>query len=239
MSSYLIFGATSGIGAAIAEDALERGAQVIAVGRNLSALDLLKQKGATTVQADLSDGEARKALWTDLNRHQASVDRVVYAAGIAVRGTVNEMESDGLRTMFEVNTLAALELIGWSSGLASGSVLTLLSSNLAQHPLPHTVGYSASKAAVEAACRSAAGTLGRSGIRINAIAPGPVDTPMLRGQFESKEAAENGLDALGAAGPLGRIGAVSDVVKTLRYIEDASWLTGQVITIDGGFSCPA
>ena len=52
MGSYLIFGATSGIGAAIAEDALERGAQVIAVGRNLSALDLLKQKGATTVQAD-------------------------------------------------------------------------------------------------------------------------------------------------------------------------------------------
>ena len=70
-----------------------------------------------------------------------------------MRGTVNEMEPDGLRTMFEVNTLAALELIGWSSGLASGSVLTLLSSNLAQHPLPHTVGYGTSKAAVEAACR--------------------------------------------------------------------------------------
>ena len=62
---------------------------------------------------------------------------------------------------------------------------------------------------------------------------------MLRGQFETKEAAEAGLTALGAAGPLGRIGAVSDVVKTLRYIEEASWLTGQVITIDGGFSCPA
>ena len=117
--------------------------------------------------------------------------------------------------------------------------MTLLSSNLAQHPLPHTVGYSASKSAVEAACRSAAGTLGRSGIRINAIAPGPVDTPRLRGQFETKEAAEAGLTGLGAAGPLGRIGAVSDVVKTLRYIEEASWLTGQVITIDGGFSCPA
>ncbi|MEC8052828.1 MAG: SDR family oxidoreductase [Myxococcota bacterium] len=239
MSSYLIFGATSGIGAAIAEDALERGAQVIALGRNPTALDLLQQKGATTLQVDLSDGDARKGLWRDLNRYQSTVNRVVYAAGIAVRGTANEMEPDGLRTMFEVNTLAALELIGWSSGLVSGSILTLLSSNLAQHPLPHTVGYSASKAAVEAACRSAAGTLGRSGIRINAIAPGPVDTPMLRGQFETKEAAEAGLTGLGAAGPLGRIGAVSDVVKTLRYIEEASWLTGQVITIDGGFSCPA
>ncbi len=239
MSVYLIFGATSGIGAAIAEDALERGAQVIALGRNLTALDLLKQKGATTLQVDLSDGDARQALWRDLSRYQATVNRVVYAAGIAVRGTADAMEPDGLRTMFEVNTLAALELIGWSSGLASGSILTLLSSNLAQHPLSHTVGYSASKAAVEAACRSAAGTLGRSGIRINAIAPGPVDTPMLRGQLETKEAAETGLTGLGAAGPLGRIGAVSDVVKTLRYIEEASWLTGQVITIDGGFSCPA
>ena len=53
--------------------------------------------------------DARKGLWRDLNRYQSTVNRVVYAAGIAVRGTANEMEPDGLRTMFEVNTLAALE----------------------------------------------------------------------------------------------------------------------------------
>jgi len=61
---------------------------------------------------------------------------------------------------------------------------------------------------------------------------------MLRSQFGEGRAADDGLKALGAQGPLGRVGKVSDVVATLRYIEQASWLTGQVVTIDGGFSCP-
>ena len=67
MNSYLIFGATSGIGAAMAEDALERGCRVIALGRNASALEALAAKGATTRRIDLIDGEARKELWEGLN----------------------------------------------------------------------------------------------------------------------------------------------------------------------------
>ena len=238
MNRYLIFGATSGIGAAIADDAFARGASVIGVGRNQEALAQLEARGALVFGCDLSDYEARKELWASLSQECSTIDRVVFASGVASRGRPGEFDSEGLRRMFEVNTLSALELIQWSMQLSAESVVTLLSSNLAQSPLPHTVGYSASKAAVEAATRASASTLAGQGIRLNCIAPGPVDTPMLRGQFPSTTSAEQGVASLAGLGPLGRIGEVSDVVQTLRYIEDATWLTGQVITIDGGFSCP-
>ena len=239
MSRYLIFGATSGIGAAIADDAFERGAEVIAVGRNQQALEKLQERGALSFCCDLGDNEARVKLWKSLTAERPTIDHVVFASGVAHRGKPGDMDLMSLRTMFEVNTLTALELIQWSMELAENAVVTLLSSNLAQNPLPHTVGYSASKAAVEAAMRASATTLAGQGIRLNCIAPGPVDTPMLRGQFADSNLAEEGVRSLAELGPLGRIGEVSDVVQTLRYIEEATWLTGQVITIDGGFSCPA
>ena len=239
MSRYLIFGATSGIGAAIADDVLERGEELIAVGRNQEALDRLATRGANIETRDLSRSDDRVELWKRLSAGPFEVDRVVFASGVALRGKPGELEPEGLRQMFEVNTLTALELIDWSMRLTPGSVVTLFSSNLAQNPLPNTVGYSASKAAVEAAMRASATTLAGKGIRLNCIAPGPVDTPMLRGQFADDDSADAGVAALASFGPLGRIGEVSDVVEALRYIEGAAWLTGQVLTLDGGFSCPA
>lgn len=234
---YLVFGATSGIGAAITEDALERGMGVSCLGRNQEQLEKLAERGAVTHRVDLGDPLERDELWKGLGRQQQT--HVVYAAGLAVRATVDSMTPDGLRSMFEVNTLAPLELIHWAYALPAGSVVTLLSSNLARSPLPHTIGYSASKAALEAACRASASTLGKKGLRLNCIAPGPIDTPMLRGQFSDAAATEAGLAGLASQGPLGRVGEVSDVVRTLRYIEESTWLTGEVITIDGGYSCPS
>lgn len=238
MTYHLVFGATSGIGAAIADDRIKRGYSVVAVGRNQSALAALAARGAQVHRCDLIKRDQRQHLWQILEGVRDTTSTVVYASGIAHRGLAGDMLDTDLEEMFQVNTLAALELIRWSTGLRAGSVVTLFSSNLAQAPLPHTVGYSASKAAIEAACRASASTLGASGIRLNAIAPGPVDTPMLRSQFGDDLAAEEGLKVLGEQGPLGRIGKVSDVVDTLRYIEEASWLAGQIMTIDGGFSCP-
>ncbi len=238
MTYHVIFGATSGIGAAIAADFIEEGRAVVAIGRNEAALSKLKAQGARVHQCDLGVREQRNNLWQTLADIRTDTASVVYASGIARRGLAGEMRDDDLEEMFQVNTLAALELLRWSADLPSGAVVTLFSSNLAQAPLPHTVGYSASKAAIEAACRASASTFGSLGIRLNTVAPGPVDTPMLRSQFGEGRAADDGLKALGAQGPLGRVGKVSDVVATLRYIEQASWLTGQVVTIDGGFSCP-
>ena len=239
MTRYLIFGATSGLGAAIADDAFTRGAEVIAIGRNEAALARLSDRGATVHSCELGRSEERSKLWRRLSKHNAAIDRVVFASGVALRGKAGELEPEALRKMFEVNTLTALELIDWSTQLVKGSVVTLFSSNLAQNPLPNTVGYSASKAAVEAAVRASATTLAACGVRVNCIAPGPIDTPMLRSQFVDEQSAEEGITALANLGPMGRIGEVSDVIETLRYIEEATWLTGQVVTIDGGFSCPA
>jgi len=239
VSCYLVFGATSGIGAAVADDVLQRGDDLIAIGRNQEALDKLVTRGARIERCDLASSDARAKLWQGLSAEASKIDRVVFASGIALRGKPGDFDREGLRQMFEVNTLTALELIDWSMQLRTHSVVTLFSSNLAQNPLPNTVGYSASKAAVEAAVRASAATLAGQGIRINCIAPGPVDTPMLRGQFAGADSVRQGLTALANLGPLGRIGEVSDVVEALGYIEGASWLTGQVITLDGGFSCPA
>lgn len=238
MSSYLVLGATSGIGAAIVDDLLSNGHRVIAVGRNSSVLEELKSRSVQIYQRDLSIPEQRVLLWEELLSQRPLLDHVVYAAGIAIRGTVDVMDAGDLRKMFEINTLAALELMQWCSFLHPGSTLTLFSSNLAQHPLGNTVGYSATKAALEVACRASAYSFGAKGIRINAIAPGPVDTPMLRHQFEGSRSIETCLDELGRFGPLQRIGTVEDVVEAFRYVIHSSWLTGQVVTIDGGFSCP-
>ena len=127
-----------------------------------------------------------------------------------------------------------------------GSIVTV-SSTLAERPAPSTVGYAGTKAALEATTRGLAKELAARSIRVNAVAPGVVDTDMVRqprvapgtqvpvGAERDRMVAEQ-LEALAYLHPLGRLGNAAEVAELIVQVLDAEWMTGSVVTLDGGLS---
>ena len=123
----------------------------------------------------------------------------------------------------------------------------VLSSTLAMRPAPTTIAYAASKAALIAMVKAAALELAPDGIRVNAVAPGVVETDMTRAlrlapgepmplgeEHEARVAAQ--LDALRRLHPLGRLGTPEEIAEAITFVLDAAWATGSVLTIDGGLT---
>jgi NAD(P)-dependent dehydrogenase (short-subunit alcohol dehydrogenase family) len=115
---------------------------------------------------------------------------------------------------------------------AKGGSLVFLSTAAAVHGLPNHEAIAAAKGGVDALVRSAAATYGKAGIRVNAIAPGLVDTPLTE-RITGNEAARSASEAMHA---LGRIGTPSDIAASIEWLlsDGASWVTGQSIGVDGG-----
>jgi NAD(P)-dependent dehydrogenase (short-subunit alcohol dehydrogenase family) len=123
----------------------------------------------------------------------------------------------------------------------------MVSSTLSTRPAPSTVGYAGTKAALEATTRGLAKELSARQIRVNAVAPGVVDTDMVRqprvapgtrapqGAERDRVVAEQ-LEALAYLHPLGRLGSAAEVAEAIVQVLDAEWMTGSVVTLDGGLS---
>jgi 3-oxoacyl-[acyl-carrier protein] reductase len=244
----LVTGASRGIGRAIVELLLARGRNVVACGRDAAALQQLEQtygERVRTLPTDLSQpGEAVATVERTLALVGA-LDELVYAAGIVHYAAIGGVEEEALRAQLELNFVAPflmLQQAGLHMRARGRGAMVVIASTLAYRNAPSTSAYAASKAALVSAARSLALELAPE-VRVNAVAPGVVDTDMIRvprrpvaSPEERARAIEHTLEQLRHFHPLKRLGQPGDVAEATLYLLDASWVTGSVLTVDGGLT---
>ena len=227
----LVTGAASGIGAAIAGRFRAAGARV--VGLDLSPAADVDEALVADLRSDAGVAEAMAGL--------GAVDILVHAAAISVHGGVIDTDPAAWADIHDVNVIGAVRLMRHAvpamRARGGGSIL-LLSSINAGFATPTLAAYAASKAAIESLTRTAALEFAGDGIRVNAIAPASVDTPLLRHSFDRAEdpAAARATNVL--RHPLGRLGTPGDVAELALFLasDRSSWITGAIHPIDGGAS---
>lgn len=237
----LVTGASSGMGAAIAEGIAAAGGDVVVTGRHRERLTDVANRitglGAkvAVVEADLADDAAAPRLIAEATRAFGRLDALVNCAGVFLTGPVvdslasmDEQWSTNVRGPFRLTVAALPEL-----RRRQGSVV-FLSSIAGRIGFPNASAYCATKGAIELLTKALAVEEAQHGVRVNAIAPGNVETPMNAHLM----ADPNYLQAMLAATPLGRNGQVDDIVPLalLMVSEHGGFMTGESVVVDGGWT---
>lgn len=236
MKTALITGGSRGIGAACVEEFCEAGYAVCFFYRRdeESAKRVAEKTGAYPVRCDVSDPEAVSRGVKEAKQHLMHIDVLVNNAGIAKQQLFTDVTDQDWQEMVGVNlsgcfyvTRATLpEMISRKSG----SIVNV-SSIWGQEGASCEVAYSAVKAGVIGLTKALAKEAGMSGVRVNCVAPGVIETDMLSG-FTRED-----LQALAEDTPLCRLGTPQDVAKAVLFLagDDASFITGQTLGVNGGF----
>ena len=242
----VVTGASKGIGAAIAERLAADGASV-AINYATSKEDAealaerIRGNGgkAKAIQADIGNPSQAKAFVDAAVKEFGRLDILVNNAGKFHIGPIGTVDEADVRSLFAVNVdgpIFATQAAASYFSTEGGRVINV-SSIAATHPLPGLSVYSATKAALDALTRVWAAELGPRGVTVNAVAPGAVDTAMLKAATP-RMGGEEALKGMVARTPLGRLGTPSDVADVVAFLAspDARWVTGQVVEVSGGIN---
>jgi NAD(P)-dependent dehydrogenase (short-subunit alcohol dehydrogenase family) len=227
----LVTGATSGIGRAVALQLARDGAEVLVHGRDAArgaeTVEEIEAAGGKARFADLSDAVDVQRLASEVG----DVDILINNAGIALFAPTAEFEVSAFDTMFASNVRAPFFLVAaFAPGMAArgrGSIVSM-SSMAGGVGLVGGAAYGATKAALEAMTRAWAAEFSASGVRVNAIAPGPVYTPSPSGpEF---------ITALGETTPMRRASQPEEIAEVVAFLASprASYITGTTVAADGG-----
>lgn len=239
--NYLVTGATSGIGLRTVEHLLSIGNKVFAIGRNTDSLEYLQRKYTQLIIVlkfdllQISEIEGQVSIFCEKN---GKFDGLVNCAGIEETNPLTLYTFEKINRIFQINTFAAIELLrvfAKKKYSNDGASIVLISSVMGILGQSGKVGYCASKSAVIGAVKASALELAKRNIRVNAVLPGVVMTPMTEKLFEKiDEASQKRIQDMH---PLG-FGTVEDVVPTIAFLlsDNSKWITGQNIIIDGGYS---
>ena len=243
--SALVTGAASGIGAACAKALAARGAaRLVLVDFDAAGLAALALPGCAVER--ITGSVADEALWTDLAPTLAGLDHAVVNAGIGAGGVLSELSLAEWRRVMAVNLDGAFLTLAASlramKAKGSGSVV-VVASTTGLKPVPGIGPYGVSKAAVAHMARIAAVENAKAGIRVNAIAPGGVDTAIWESgaDFQASVAAigrEATLKAMAKTTPLGRFATSAEMADSICYLlsDAAANITGTVLVSDGGYT---
>jgi 3-oxoacyl-[acyl-carrier protein] reductase len=230
----LITGASKGIGWAVADRLAAAGHTPIGLARSRP-----DDFPGEFYEVDLAD---RAATAEVLNRIVASgkIDAVVNNAGLARFARIGSIDLDDLFATYDLNVRAAVQVVQavLPGMLAAGWGRIVNVSSLTTLGVPERTPYAASKAALDAATRIWAGELAQTGITVNAVAPGPVETEMFRERSPMGSEREG---LLLEKIPLRRVGTPREIAHAICALldEDAGYITGQIIRADGGGSIAA
>lgn len=241
-TSALVTGGGSGIGAAIARHFAAAGAKVTISGRRqekVSAVAAEIGPACRAVAGDVSLAADREAMLRAALAHGGRLDTLINAAGNMYRGPIDALDEQMLLDVFHCNVVAPMLLTGLALDAlreSKGSVIVFGSVHT-QRAFPGASPYAATKGALETLTGVLAAELGPHGVRVNAIRPGAVPTELnQRAGLATDAESLARLNALAPAHPLGRIGSGADIAEAAEYLAVADWVTGTVLTVDGGLS---
>ena len=244
MKVALITGASSGIGRETARVFAENGYFVLAhYNKNKTGVDTLieelEAKGISStifgVQSDFNNLESVKNMFLEIKKSFKHIDVLVNNAGIGLYKLATETTTEDIDMLFNVNVKAACHLTNLilpkMIERKSGRIINI-SSIWGNNGASMEVIYSASKSALIGYTKALAKEVGPSGITVNCVCPGVIDTKM-NSRFNDQEMLE-----LKTQTPLGRLGAPSEIAELIYFLssDNAGFITGQIITADGGFT---
>ncbi|GAC54110.1 SDR family NAD(P)-dependent oxidoreductase [Gordonia amicalis] len=230
----VVIGGASGIGAAIARAFASIGVSVTVADRNSAlaqevASDLGPLHDAAAV--NVTDEASVAALLETARESHGRLDIVVNSAGITAAGAVTDLDAERFRRVVDVCLNGAFLVIKHAGRVLDegGSIISLSSLN-ARQPATGMAAYGSAKAGLGMLTEIAALELAERGIRVNAIAPGLVHTPLTNPSMSVPGLEEDYLDNT----PLGRPGTPEDIAEAAVYVAGASWLTGVTLDLNGG-----
>lgn len=236
MKTALVFGGARGIGRAMVRKLAADGWRLAFSYHNSKeeAAGLAKETGAFPIHADLSNDEEAQALAGLAIHHLGHLDAAVFNAGVSLSGLAQDLALSDWDALFAVNLrgafIAAQPVIRHMVGNQSGALL-FISSMWGLRGAACEAAYASSKAGLIGLAQSLALELGPSGIRVNTLAPGAIETDMLN-EYTADEKADLARRSL-----LGRLGQAEEVANAAAFLLSgrASYITGQVLSVDGGF----
>ncbi|MBT0768837.1 SDR family oxidoreductase [Kineosporia sp. J2-2] len=236
--SILITGAGSGIGAEVARQ-LAAGNDLLlhhhtsrAAAAELQAELAGVSRSVSLFEADLTTDDGCVALVKEVQRIFSRLDVLVNnAGGMVERQAVGDLTWRHLETSFALNTFSTMRLTGLCTDLLRGGenpCVVNMTSIAMRHGAPSATAYGASKAAIDSFTRGAAQELAPT-VRVNAVAPGIIDT-----RFHERVTSEAKMRQFIESTPLKRSGTVTDVGRTVRFLVDSDFVTGETIDCNGG-----
>jgi len=238
----LITGGNSGIGLATAKQFVNEGAYVFITGRREAELAAAKKqigKNVIAIQGDVSNLDDLDRLFAQIRKEKGKIDIVFANAGVARYAPIGAITEDFFDSIFDINVKGVLFTVQKALPLLrDGGAIILNASIVASKGLSSNSVYSATKAAVRSFARTWTTDLKDRRIRVNAISPGPIDTPGLSELLASSETGEQRKKMISNTVPLGRFGAPEEIAKAVVFLasDDASYITGIELFVDGGFA---
>lgn len=230
MKTVLITGGVRGIGKSIAEAFAEKGYRVcVTYSKDEESASLMRKAGFSVYKADVSMEEEVVRLFQTIGK----VDVLVNNAGVSLIKQIQDVSYAEFQRLMSVNVggafLCAREAAKGMIDRGAGLIVNV-SSVWGEVGGSCESVYSASKAALIGFTKALAKELGWSGVRVNCVSPGVIDTPM-NGHFSDEE-----MNALKEEIPMGRIGKGEDVARAVIYLEENDYVTGIDLPVNGGFS---
>lgn len=247
--SAIVTGGGTGIGQATTWALLAAGAKTVLItGRRLEKLEQTAraaadrgfQNAVRCCDADMTQPEGRARI-SAMAQDLEALDLLVNNAGAFVYQALATSDDQSLDDIFAINVKAPFALMRDLLPLletSQGSIVNI-SSTLAEKPIANTSIYNGAKAAIIQMTRSLALELGPAGVRVNAVLPAVVATPMYRDRFDSELAYKETMETMAKEHPLGRVGSPDDIAQAILFLASpaASWITGAALPVDGGMLC--
>lgn len=238
----IVTGATSGIGLATAKLYLQEGAKVVLTGRSSEKLNALESEltgDYLLVKAEASNTADSKALIQKTADHFGKIDILFLNAGVFRLETIDGLSEEIFDEVHNINVRGPIFTVNAAYPyLNEGASIIFNTSVVNIKGFAGMTAYSSSKAALRSVTRTLAAELGPKQIRVNAIAPGPIETPI----YGKHNVPQENIDQMAAGFPsmvsLGRFGQSNEVAQTALFLasSESSYITGAEIPVDGGFA---
>jgi NAD(P)-dependent dehydrogenase (short-subunit alcohol dehydrogenase family) len=237
----VVTGGNSGIGLAAAKRLQEEGARVAIAGRSKKTLDEAVRtlgNGLVAVQADVAKLTDIDKLYAEVSQKLGKIDVLFVNAGVAKFASLAETSESLYDDNFDINIKGAYFTIQKALPLLNDGASIILNTSVADSKGGAGLSaYSATKAALRSLARTAAAELVGRGIRVNAVAPGPIVTPIFGRTGLPKEAFDEFAKEILAQTPMKRFGQPEEVAGVVAFLasQDASYITGVELNVDGGY----